>query len=380
MSKYVTLSMRRRARDVRHVNPTPLSPAQIWALACAATRELIWGMPAVAKEIDIWRVRAEGIPDPSIRADALAALDLKRTHLDGAALLWILPRRRHLVLLHLLVTYELILEFLDNMNERAARAGTVNGRHLHRALIDAVDPAAPISDYYQHHPWKDDGGYLQALVEACRERCGSLASYPLVRQIVIGEATRAQVLALNHEPNPRDRDRALRGWAEQQFPGERQASWFELAGASTAPLTIHLLFALAAEATCDETAVRDTCAVYFPRLCVIATMLDSYVDQAHDSISGNHSYICHYPSSDVATQRIAELIHGVSRDVRDLPDGHRHVVIVACMIAMYLSHDAAQIPEQRRTQREWIRASGSVARVMLPISRLWRVAHGLGAA
>ena len=102
----------------------PLKPRQVTALASAAAREFGVGFHAVGEEVRRWRRRAEAIPDPSLRADALHVLDQRRGHLDGAAMFWILPRRRNRGLLRALVTYELIQDYLDNVSERAA---AVNG-------------------------------------------------------------------------------------------------------------------------------------------------------------------------------------------------------------------------------------------------------------
>ena len=337
-------------------------------------------MRAVANEVGVWRRRAAVIGDAEIRNDALDALARKRPHLDGAALFWTLPNRRNPRLLRLLVTYELILEFLDNMNERAAHVGLANGRQLHLALIEALDPDAPISDYYRHHPWRDDGGYLQALVEACREHCMSLVSYARVRELAIREASRTVVLAFNHDPDPLRRNVALRSWVEQEFPGEAHASWFELSGAATAPLTVHMLLALAAEPIGSDSDIGDACAVYFPGMSLIATMLDSYVDQAQDKKSDGHSYIAHYLTPGLATRRICELITRSLHEARRLPNGHRHVVIAACMIAMYLSHDSAREPIRRRASRELICAGGAFTRLLLPVLRTWRMAYVLRSA
>src|ERR1700727_123609 len=129
-------------------DPTPLGSRQCWALAMATTREVFWGLPAVSAEIRRWRLRALGIPNPIIRADALNALRKKRTHADGAALFWILPKRRNLDLLRLLVSYELIWDLLDNLSERAAAAGRIDGRQLHLAVAEAIDPPLSTFAYY----------------------------------------------------------------------------------------------------------------------------------------------------------------------------------------------------------------------------------------
>jgi tetraprenyl-beta-curcumene synthase len=328
----------------------------------------------------MWRGRASAIPDSQIRQDALDALTRKRTHLDGAALLWILPRRRNVHLLRALVAYELTLEFLDNMNERAADAGQENGRQLHLALVEALNPDAGISDYYRFHPWGDDGGYLRALVGSCREQCAYLPSYPQVRELAVREATRAQVLAINHDPSPDHREAALRQWVTQELNDHGEANWFELSGAATSSLTVHLLLALAAEPVFNEGDVHNACAVYFPWLSLATTMLDSYVDQFDDAAGGDHSYIAHYASREVAARRLGEVVDRAARGVRSLPRGHYHAVIVACMVAMYLSNDNANKADLRATTRTLVHAGGSLTGLLLPVLRAWRIAYRLRSA
>lgn len=355
-------------------DPLPLSPRQVWALLAAAARELLWGLRAVSCEIRSWRSRALTIPDALIRQDALSSIERKRGHTDGAALFWILPRHRDLNLLRLLVNYEIIWDFLDSASERGAYAGTANGRQLHLALIEALDPAVPMSDYYRYHPWREDGGYLRALVEACRRGCSALPSYGRVRPLVIREARRAQVLALNHDPDPGGRDAALRAWAGREFSDEQRLSWFELSGAASASLTVHAFLALAAERTCSEVDVTRTCAAYFPWVSVATTMLDSYVDQAEDAVNGDHRYIAHYASDALARQRVGELVTRSALEARRLRNGHRHAVITACMVAMYLSKDSARTPDMREGTASIARAGGSLTRLLLPILRFWRIA------
>jgi tetraprenyl-beta-curcumene synthase len=315
------------------------------------------------------------IPDAPIREDALSSIERKRGHADGAALFWILPRRRDLNLLRLLVNYELIWDFLDCVNEHGAGAGagTENGCQLHTALIEALDPALPISDYYRYHPWQEDGGYLRALVEACRKGCAALPSYGRVRPLAVREARRARVLALNHDVDPRNRDDALREWAADEFAGEQRVSWFELSSAASASLTVHAFLTLAAEPACTDLEIRRTCAAYFPWISGAATMLDSYVDQTEDMISGDHRYVGHYESATLARQRVGELVTRSALEARRLRNGHRHAVIAACMVAMYLSKDSARTPDMRAGSTSIAYAGGSLTRLLLPVLRLWRI-------
>jgi tetraprenyl-beta-curcumene synthase len=355
-------------------DPLPLSPRQVWALLTAALRQLLWGLRAASLELGAWRARALAIPDSSIREDALTSIDSKRGHADGAALFWILPRRRDLNLLRLLVRYQIIWDFLDCVNERAAEEGTVNGRQLHLALIEALDPGAPMSDYYRYNPWCDDGGYLRMLVESCRTSCAALPSYGRVRALVLREARRAQVLALNHETDPVGRDESLKEWAASEFSPRHPLSWFELSSASSASLTVLAFLALASQRTCTEMDVERACAAYCPWISGAATMLDSFVDQAEDEVSGDHRYVAHYATKAVAKERVDRLVMRSAAEARRLRNGHRHAVIAACMVAMYLSKDSARTPDMRASTASIVRSGGSLTRLLLPILRAWRIA------
>jgi tetraprenyl-beta-curcumene synthase len=340
----------------------------------AVKRELAWAFPAVAGEVKVWRALARSIPDGQLRLDALSALAHKRGHTDGAALFGIFPKRPSRALLRLLVAYEIVWDFLDSANEAGISAGQANGRQLHLALVDALDPDRPTSDYYQYHPWRADGGYLLALVDTCRECCGMLAGYEHVRRTVVREAKRAQVLAINHDPDPDCRDAGLRDWAEKEFPCGHEAVWFELTGAASASLTIHALLALGVEKP-DAVDLARAQGAYFPWISAATTMLDSYVDRAEDVATGDHSYVGHYPTHEIAEKRISELLGRSLAEARKLRAPERHTLIVACMAAMYLSKSDAWSSSECDATRGLVSAGGSLTKLLLPILRFWRILY-----
>jgi tetraprenyl-beta-curcumene synthase len=366
-----------RSADIfdRNFNPAPLSAGQLRALVGATARELVWGLPAVAREVRAWRARAGTIPDAPIRLDALNSLRHKRGNVDGAALFWTLPHSRNLNLIRLLASYEIICDFLDSMNEPPVAASPTNGRQLHLSLVDALDPDRQVRDYYRHHPWKDDGGYLSSLVEACRMRCSVLPAYGRVRELVVREATRFEIIAINHDVHSPRREQAHRTWAAREFPAGGEASWFELTAAATASLTIHALLALSAEQTCSDTDIARTWCAYFPWITVATTMLDSFVDQVEDKANGDHSYVAYYQSPELAARRVHELVRRCLHEALALRDGERHTVIAACMVAMYLSKDSARTRAMRQVARSLMNAGGSLTRLLLPILRMWRIAY-----
>jgi tetraprenyl-beta-curcumene synthase len=332
-------------------------------------------IPRVSSEVGAWRRRALTIPDAPIRQDALSALSTKRFNPEGAALFAVLPRRYDTSLVRLLVAFQVLLDYLDSVSERRVPRPVADGDQLHRALVEALQPGAPISDYYRYHPWQDDGGYLCALVSTCRECCAMLPSYGCVQPLVVRGARRCGVQGLNHDPDPLRREARLRRWASAEFAGEGELSWWELTAAASSTLGIHALLAHAADPALAERDVREVDAAYMPWVCAASTMLDSYVDEAVDVAGDGHSYVAHYASPGVATRRVCGLVQRSMCEARGLHGGTRHALIVAGMAAMYLSADEARTPAMRATTDRFIEAGGSLTRVLLPILRLWRIAN-----
>ena len=363
-------------RAIHTPNALPLSRAQCRALVAAAGRELGWGLRAVSRELRRWRAHAAAIPDARLRRDALQALDGKRGHIDGAAMFWTLPPGRDPLLLHTLVRYEVLQDFLDSASEHGASLGPRDGAQLYLALSDALDVERAPSDYLARHPGRDDGGYLAALVAACRDGCRRLPGYRATRPLLIREAQRAEVLLLNHEPCARTREAGLRRWAERNRDGAGDLRWYELTAAASGWITTHALLALAAREDVTAADADELYAAYFPWLALTLTLLDSYADRADDAASGSHNYFTHFASDEAAVARLRASIASAAGGVRSLPDGERHGVLLACMIALYLSKDSVRAPALRATTERIAAAGGTLTERLLPVLRAWRICNG----
>lgn len=364
----------------RRGNPTPLGRSQSFALAAVAVRELTWILPTVAGDVGHWRRCADEIPCRRLRADASSNLYASRLNAEGAALFAVLPDRRHAVLVRGLVAYQTALDYLDTLGERPCREQRVNGVQLHRALVEALDPGGYVSDHYRFHPWRDDGGYLRALIDVTRNACASLPAYSRVRERALASARRMRVQALNHEPVSERRDAALRAWSAHEFPGRGELAWFEWTAASCSSLSTFALLALAADPRLHEDDVVEAEAVYFPWICAASTLLDAFVDQRADREEGNHSYVEHYDSPAEMVERLCEIVYRSVHGARQLRNGERHALIATGMVSMYLSKDSARSPELRAATRRIAQVAGSLPRVQLPIMRAMRAVQRLGDA
>jgi hypothetical protein len=172
----------------------------------------------------------------------------------------------------------------------------------------------------------------------------------------------------------------LEAWAAEEFPSEREAMWFELSAAASTDLTIFALLALASEPAPTSDEISRTPRAYFPWASALAAMLDSYVDQIEDAANGDHSYIAHYQTPELATRHLCMFIRRCLHEARSLKNGEKHILIAASMFAMYLSKDSALTPAMRQTTRRIVDSGGSLTRVLHPILRLWRTAYGLRSA
>lgn len=335
----------------------------------------MWCRRAAAQEASCWRTLALGILDGTLRADALDALATKRDNVEGASLFSLLPANRSRQLVRLLVAYQTMWDFLDTISERESEHGQANGSQLHKALVEALDIDAPISDYYRYHPCKDDDGYLARLVVTCRQMCSEMPCYPQVRTLMLEAVKRCAIQTLNHEPDARRRDTALRQWAEREFPDEHELAWFEIAAAASA-FTPHILLALAAESTCDQAGVNAVYALYFPWVSLSIAMLDSYIDRLEDVTAGNHSYISHYPNEQVALERLSEIIRQIADSASRVPNGPRHGVLAEGIVAWHLAIAVTGTPADHAQQaRMLVRAGGPLTRVLFMLASPWRAAR-----
>jgi hypothetical protein len=131
--------------------------------------------PLVARELAHWRARALAIPDPFLRriaADAAA----KRGNMEGAALFAVLaPTALRDEATRALVAFQSAYNYLDALAEQPGPDPEENARQLHGALLLALDRDAPHLDYYARCSHRDDGGYLEGMLDTCR---GALMLFP----------------------------------------------------------------------------------------------------------------------------------------------------------------------------------------------------------
>lgn len=340
-------------------------------------------LPLVRRELRVWRQRAAAIPDPGLRAHAMATLDSERFSAAGAALFaTTTPRRRDPALVRTLVAYQVACDYLDTLAEQPSHDPIRSGARLHRALSDAVDHG-PLTDYFPDRTEADDGGYLAALVTACRDGCARLPAFPQVQGAALQESARNVVQGINHAA-PGVREPALRRWAAETRAADGgavgDASWFELAAASSSSLAVLALIAAAADPRTTTCTAERVSNAYFPWIEALSTLLDSVADHARDAETGELNFVSRYATQAAAAVRLQQVTARALAGARSLPRGERHVVLVVGMIAMHLSEPGAWLPWARAVTAAVLRAADTpLMPLLLSLLRTWRGVRGVRA-
>jgi tetraprenyl-beta-curcumene synthase len=360
--------------------PARNPPALAAAFAGAARRYWLSVFPCVCREFGHWRLRAREIPDPALRRLAFAAQLTKRESLEGAvALATFAPYATRTVVVRAITAYQMAFDYIDVISEQQSSTDPiVNGRHLNQALLTALEPGVSHPDYYAHHPWHDDGGYLENLIDTCRAAIAELPSFATVAELVRRATTRIIAYqSLNHGDANGSHD-AFAHWALAQTALSTGLRWWETGAAAGSPLTVFALIATAAKPTvrADDAAALES--AYFPWIASLSTLLDSLIDQQEDTADGQRSLIDYYASPQETAARLRMIATHALRRARVLPDADHHTMILAAMASFYHSTPQASSPDIRLATQQILNTMGDLAAPTMLILKARRGATRLG--
>jgi len=341
-------------------------------------------LPDVRRELRRWDRRAAAIPDPALRAQALAKLRQERCNAEVAATLATLvppPRRRRAV--EAIVALQVMYDYLDGLTEQPSADPLAGARRLHRAFVDAFTLVGPRAGYYASGAGAgaggsgndDDGGYLAALVETCRHGLRALPAAPVIAPVARGVVTRCGEAQARTHAVAHAGVEQLRAWARAQ-PEARALQWHEVAaGAAASVLAAHALIALAGDAR-TTTAHAQAVADAYLATCALTTLLDSLIDADADAASGGHAYLAYYRDEAEAAARLRVLARTALAAAAELPGAPHHHMTVGGAVAFYLSAPAAGGARARRLTAPLIAELGPLLGPTLAVFALWRCARG----
>jgi tetraprenyl-beta-curcumene synthase len=318
-------------------------------------------MPAVDRELDRWRQLAERIPNTELKVQALASIEKKRFHCVGGGVYALYPGAGFAGAIKFIVAFQTISDYLDNLCDRAGVQDEKAFRQLHLAMADAVDPHAPLHNYYKLYPSKDDKGYLESLVAYCRKVVEKLPSYEIVlermRWLV---SLYAELQVLKHGPTGL-RGNKLRQWAaplEALYPG---ITTWEYCAAAGSTLGVFLLFAAAQRPGVTTSEAEALLSAYFPWICGLHILLDYFIDAEEDRKEGDFNFTSYYTSAEECCGRLSHFIGQSLHKCAGLEYGGFHETVVRGLLAMYLSDAKALNSTNGRISKRLIRLGGRKA-------------------
>lgn len=325
-------------------------------------------LPEVKAQLGRWLARARAIPSLELRRQAEASIRAKRFHCEGGSVFSaaLQDKRRFKQVAELIVAFQTISDYLDNLCDRTTSKAAEDFQQLHLALQDAVSDAALHGNYYRFHPHKEDGGYLEELVVACRQTTKRLPSYPVVADEALRFAKLYSDMQTYKHLLPGEREESCRRWFSSfsaEYPG---LEWQEFCAAAGSTLIHFALFAMATSPALDAADVQRLVRAYFPAITALHIMLDYLIDRDEDRRFDDLNFVAQYGEERRAIERLRFFITEGLRKSRTLPDARFHELLVKGLVVFYLYKEKQAGGGREELRRELM----SAARIGRPMRRL----------
>lgn len=318
--------------------------------------------PVLEQEFSFWYKEAQSIPDPELRKQAIASMDTKKFHCQGGAVYAAQALSHANVLVPLIVAYQTISDYLDNLCDRSTSLDPVDFRQLHLSMQDALTPEAQIRDYYRYREEKNDGGFLAQLVKTCQQKVAQLPSYGHVQPLVLRYSLLYSDLQVHKHIVPEKRETELLSWWEQHRRGYPEIMWQEFSAVTGSTVGIFSLFVMAAEPNVAKADIDRLDAAYFPWICGLHILLDYLIDLEEDKEGGDLNFVSYYSSSEEATARLQYFIRQAKASVKQLQNAAFHGMIVDGLLAFYLVDRKVTRDQPRiyNTAKQLLKQAGSI--------------------
>ncbi|WP_078414093.1 tetraprenyl-beta-curcumene synthase family protein [Priestia abyssalis] len=330
-------------------------------------------LPAVHEELNRWRAYAESIPNEELRKQALASIETKTFHCEGGAILSILAKEKRQACVRFIVAYQTISDYLDNLCDRSTSLDAEDFAALHESMLHALQPRAPLQDYYRFREDRNDGGYLHELVNTCQEVLGELVHYPYIADYLLELADYYCDLQVHKHVTKEERVPRLEKWFASHKQGLPEMEWYEFSACSGSTLGIFCLVAYAFQEGFTRAEAEKIRKGYFPYIQGLHILLDYFIDQEEDREGGDLNFCFYYPHDEVMVGRFYHFVKEADRHIQGLPNERFHRFINRGLLGIYLSDEKVAKQENvRQVAKKLIKAGGSLSYFFYMNGRLYR--------
>lgn len=328
-------------------------------------------LPEVNEQLAHWQRKAAHLPDEELRKQALASIRTKRFHCQGGAVYAAAQLNQRHVLIPLIVAFQTISDYLDNLCDRSTSLDPTDFRQLHQAMLDAVTPSAPLQNYYAYRQEQDDGGYLEQLVLQCQTCLLLLPSYDVVQPFVYELVSLYSDLQVYKHVHPDVREADLLAWWETHRELFPQLGWHEFAAATGSTLGMFALFLAATHPQLQRDEAQTIKEAYFPHVCALHILLDYLIDQEEDRRGGDLNFCFYYDDDAQTVERFRYMTERARHDVQALDDSRFHRLIIEGLLALYLSDPKVKHQQNVKDIARQLMKRSPMTRVFFWINSIW---------
>ncbi|SDC26424.1 tetraprenyl-beta-curcumene synthase family protein [Shouchella lonarensis] len=317
-------------------------------------------IPTVHKHYDAWINRAQTIPDPELRSQALDALARKKFHCEGGGVYGLAAQGHFEELIQFIISYQLICDYLDNLCDQSDSLDPNDFRALHNALLIALQPGVAHEDYYAYRAQKDDGGYLQALVENCQKIVTTFPSFTVFQPHMLKMSGLYGDLQVYKHVKKEDREPLLKAFFEKhRHDLPEEMTWYEFAACTASTLAIYTMATYATKPDVSWELAQTICDGYYPYVQGMHILLDYFIDQKEDIADDELNFLFYYDSKEQMEERFRYFVRKAEETLSELPDPKFHRMLIRGVIALYLADEKVQKdPELKGQSKEIFKTGG----------------------
>ncbi len=328
--------------------------------------------PQVDKQLEDWRRLCGKAQSELLGRLALSSIGLKKFHAQGGCAYALYPHANIAQTIRFIVSFQTISDYLDNLCDRAGVQDEKAFRQLHLSMLDAVDPSRQPCDYYLFYPHREDNGYLQTLVEECRNQVSSVPGYHLVKDVIKHYVGLYSDLQCYKHLAKDTREQKLSAWAAPYILSCPGISTWEFSAAAGSTLGVFVLYAAAWDPSLTEAEVFQLELAYFPWICGLHILLDYYIDAQEDMQTGDLNFTYYYENLKQCEERLSFFVQQSLSHCSGLKYPEFHTTVIRGLLAMYLSDPKASSGMNKLSSGSLLKTCGTESSIYYNLCRLLR--------
>jgi len=306
-------------------------------------------LPLVHQELNYWKTRAEAIPDPELRKQALASIEHKTFHCEGGSIMSLMALEKYPLAIKFIIAYQTISDYLDNLCDRSTSLNPDDFASLHESMMDALTIDATPLDYYRFRNENEDGNYLADLAATCRGVLSEIGNYEKIKDYLLKLCQYYCDLQVHKHVKVEERVPRLQGWFDENKERIPEMEWYEFSACSGSTLGIFCLVSYAMRDDFDCKYAENIHNGYFPYIQGLHILLDYFIDQEEDRAGGDLNFCFYYENEEILFSRLKHFVKEADKHTEKLPHKRFHQLINRGLLGIYLSDE--KVRKQKKVRK-----------------------------